>query len=139
QKSLPHQLGATQARMTPTLSSTNTNTIASPIEETQSRRLRVRHHTPYQYDRPVPRSVHRVHLRPIDDWKQTVLSYRLNVTPAVPLIAYEDVFGTGATRSTVEQPYTELTIESESLVEIRDSDPFAFTDLPIRRPSIPLV
>jgi transglutaminase-like putative cysteine protease len=120
---------------------TATSPILTVDESTKhgGRRLRVKHRTTYRYDRPVARSVHRVHLRPIDDWKQTVPSYRLNVTPAVPLIEYEDVFGNWVTRFTVDQPYTELTIEAESLVEIRDSDPFAFADLPIRRPSVPLV
>jgi transglutaminase-like putative cysteine protease len=104
-----------------------------------SRRLRVKHRTTYSYDKPVPRSVHRVHLRPIDDWKQTVLSYRLVVTPDVPLIEYEDVFGNWVTRFEVNQPYRELSIESESVVEIRDVDPFAFADMPTPRPAIPLV
>jgi transglutaminase-like putative cysteine protease len=104
-----------------------------------ARRLRIRHRTTYRYDHLVPRSVHRVHLRPIDDWTQTVLSYRLRVTPDVPLIEYEDVFGNWVTRFTVDQPYCELTIESESVVEIRDVDPFAFADMSVPRPSIPLV
>src|SRR5436190_23995060 len=96
-----------------------TSAILAPGETTASsaRRVRVTHRTTYRYDSPVPRSVHRVHLRPIDDWKQTVLSYRLNVTPEVALIEYEDVFGNWVTRFTVEHPYTELTIEAESLVE----------------------
>jgi transglutaminase-like putative cysteine protease len=103
-----------------------------------TRRLRVRHLTRYTYDRPVARSVHNLHLRPIDDWRQTVLGYRLSISPEVRPIEYEDVFGNWATRFEVTEPYTELTIEAESLVEIMAVDPFAFADLPIR-PSFPLV
>ena len=51
-----------------------------------TRRLQVRHTTRYTYDRPVTRSAHRLHLRPIDDWKQTVLSYRLQVLAHSPLV-----------------------------------------------------
>ena len=55
------------------------------------------------------------------------------------LVEYEDVFGNWATRFEVTQPYTELTIEAESLVEVMDVDPFAFAKLPIRPASFPLV
>jgi transglutaminase-like putative cysteine protease len=105
----------------------------------KTRRLHVRHKTTYQYDQPIERSVHNLHLRPMDDGKQTVLFYRLKVTPEVQPVEYEDVFGNWATRFTVDHPYTELIIEAESLVEVLDVDPFAFARLPIRPPSFPLV
>jgi transglutaminase-like putative cysteine protease len=104
-----------------------------------ARTLRVRHVTRYSYDQPVPRSVHRLHVRPITDWRQRVLSHTLTVNPDAPRVEYEDVFGNWATRFEVNQPYTELTIEAESVVEILDTEPFAFADLPIRPASYPLV
>jgi transglutaminase-like putative cysteine protease len=103
-----------------------------------TRRLSVRHLTRYTYDAPVERSTHRTHLRPIDDWRQTVMQYKLNITPEVPLIEYEDVFGNWASRFEINKPYTELTIEATSMVELVDVDPFAFASLPIR-PQLPLV
>jgi transglutaminase-like putative cysteine protease len=103
-----------------------------------TRRLRIRHTTRYTYDHPVQRSVHRLHLRPIDDSKQSVLSYNLSITPPAPIIEFEDVFGNWATRCEITEPYTELTIAAESEVELLDTDPFAFAHLPIR-PSFPLV
>jgi transglutaminase-like putative cysteine protease len=103
-----------------------------------TRRLRVRHLTRYTYDRPVARSTHRLHLRPIDDWKQTVIAHSLKITPAVNSIEYEDVFGNWCTRFEITEPYTELTIEAESVVDVLDVDPFAFASVPIR-PSFPLV
>ena len=61
-----------------------------------SRRLKIRHLTTYRYDRPVTKSSHRIHLRPVHDWKQMVKSYTLSVTP-VPdgggVTEFEDVFG----------------------------------------------
>jgi len=114
-----------------------TNT-PSTLPVTRTRRLRIRHCTRYSYDRPVTRSVHQLHLRPIDDWKQKVISYHLEISPAVSVIEYEDVFGNWATRFSVNEPYSKLTISAESEVEVLDVDPFAFARLPIR-PSFPLV
>jgi transglutaminase-like putative cysteine protease len=102
------------------------------------RRLAVRHTTRYQYEQPVERSAHRLHLCPIDDSKQRLLHHELRITPAVPVVHYEDVFGNFATRFEITKPYTELTVEAESTVELLDLDPFAFASLPIR-PAFPLV
>ena len=104
-----------------------------------TRRLRIRHTTHYAYDKPVDRSVHRLHLRPIDDWRQNLLLYQLVVKPQVQAIEYEDVFGNFSQRFEVNEPYTELTITAESLVELVEVDPFAFSRLPIKPPSWPLV
>ena len=104
-----------------------------------TRRLRIRHTTHYAYDKPISRSVHRLHLRPIDDWRQNLLLYQLKVEPHVPVIQYEDVFGNWSQRFDVNEPYTELSVTAESLIELVDTDPFAFAKLPIRPPSWPLV
>jgi Bacterial transglutaminase-like N-terminal region len=47
------------------------------------RKLRVVHTTTYAYDRPVERSVHKLHLCPIHDWDQEVLSHTLAITPTL--------------------------------------------------------
>jgi transglutaminase-like putative cysteine protease len=104
-----------------------------------TRRLRIKHTTHYTYDAPVQHSSHNMHLRPIDDWKQTVLSYQLTIEPAAQVIEYEDVFGNWATRFEIHEPYDQLRIVSESFVEVLETDPFAFAKLPIRPPSFPLV
>jgi transglutaminase-like putative cysteine protease len=104
-----------------------------------TRRLRIRHTTRYSYDRPIPRSGHRLHLRPIDDWRSNLLLYHLQVTPHVPVIEYEDVFGNWSQRLEVNEPYSELTIAAESLIELIDTDPFAFARLPVHPPSWPLM
>jgi transglutaminase-like putative cysteine protease len=104
-----------------------------------TRRLRIRHTTRYTYDAPIERSSHRLHLRPIDEWRQSVMAYQLSITPQVSVVEYEDVFGNWAQRFDINQPYTELVIVAESVVELLDVDPFAFARLPIRPPSWPLV
>jgi transglutaminase-like putative cysteine protease len=103
-----------------------------------TRRLRVRHITRYVYDRPVRRSIHQLHLQPIDDRKQRVISHHLALTPTAPLVEYEDVFGNRAARFSIEQPYSELSITADSVVELLDVNPFAFAALPIRPASFPL-
>jgi transglutaminase-like putative cysteine protease len=104
-----------------------------------TRRLRIRHTTRYSYDAPIQRSLHYLHLRPVDDWKQNLLSYQLTVTPQVPVIEYEDVFGNRTQRFELTEPYTELEIAAETLIEVVDTDPFAFSRLPMTPPSWPLV
>ena len=96
-----------------------------------------RHDLHLRRPRRAPR--HRLHLRPVHDWRQSVISHTLDIRPRVPTVEYEDVFGNRATRFEITQPYTELRIAAESVVEVKDVDPFAFADLPIRPPSFPLV
>ncbi|QOV91253.1 transglutaminase family protein [Humisphaera borealis] len=104
----------------------------------QSRRLRIRHTTRYTYDRPVARSVHRLHIRPLTDMRQTLMEHTLTISEPAQVIEYEDVFGNRAARFELTSPYTELTVTAESLVDVEDIDPFAFASVPIR-PSFPLV
>ena len=101
------------------------------------RRLRVEHVTTYTYDRPVERSSHRLHLRPIFDAKQHVISHSLQVGLATKMTDFEDVFGNVTTRIEINEPYTELRLAAESVVDLVDDDPFAFANLPIR-PAFPL-
>ncbi len=103
-----------------------------------SRLLKIRHTTHYRYDRPVQRSSHRLHLRPIEDWKQSVRSYRLSVTPSVNITEFEDVFGNFMANFDITYPYSELVIAAESEVEVLDVDPFSFTRTLGQRPTFPL-
>ncbi len=101
------------------------------------RKLRVVHTTKYTYDKPVQRSVHRLHLCPINDWDQRVLAHTLTIKPEVPTVEYEDVFGNWVTTFELNEPYTELVISADSLVELLDTDPFSFAQKKIK-PSFPL-
>lgn len=103
-----------------------------------ARRVKVRHTTRYTYDRPVARSVHRLHLKPITDVRQSLVEHKLTISQPTQVIEYEDVFGNRATRFELTSPYTELTVTAESIVDVENVDPFAFASVPIR-PSFPLV
>ncbi|WP_425617355.1 transglutaminase domain-containing protein [Anatilimnocola sp. NA78] len=111
--------------------------IAIKVADQKTRRLKVQHRNVFQYDRSVKRSVHRMHLKPVTDVKQRLLSHQLFCQPASDVIAYEDVFGNATYRTEVKSPYTELSVIAESVVELVDDDPFAFANLPIR-PAFPV-
>jgi transglutaminase-like putative cysteine protease len=107
----------------------------------RSRCLRIRHSSIYLYDRPVSKSSHRLHLRPVHDWKQTVRSYDLSINPSPDtglVTEFEDVFGNFASRFEVSTPYTKLSITTESEIEVLDYDPFEFTKNLSIRPTFPL-
>ncbi len=107
-----------------------------------TRRLKIRHLTHYSYDRPVTKSSHRIHLRPVHDWKQSVTAYSLSVTPdadAGRIIEFEDVFGNFAGKFDITTPYTELTLHAESEVEVLYVDHFDFAKTLAVRPAIPMV
>jgi transglutaminase-like putative cysteine protease len=141
-KKLPQELAAAARirRLSATTADEATTMLRNSEQPSQAttRRLSIKHITHYQYDRPIQRSSHRLHLRPLQNGLQHVLDYRLTIAPEVPAIEYEDVFGNRTTRFELTQPYTELTLTAESIVELLDVDPFAFADLPIR-PAFPLV
>ncbi len=107
----------------------------------QDRVLSVTHATTYEYDKPVERSVHQGHLRPIHDRFQTLLAHRLTVTAddarTIDVIEYEDAFGNNALRFEVEGPYQKLEIASASRVSLPDYDPFEMQLVP-KRPTVPL-
>jgi transglutaminase-like putative cysteine protease len=102
------------------------------------RRLHVIHTTHYTYNADVPKSSHRLHLRPMFDARQRLIEHSLRVKPSVePIIEYEDVFGNATARFEITEPYTELDVTAESIVDLVLDDPFAFAKLPIR-PSFPV-
>jgi transglutaminase-like putative cysteine protease len=106
--------------------------VREQVDLRTTRRLSVLHRTGFSYDRAVPRSAHRLHLKPFTDTKQRLISHSLSCEPAAPVIAYEDVFGNPTVRTEINRPYQELTFTAESIVELVDDDPFAFANLPIR-------
>ncbi len=112
-------------------------TLTRPITN-DSRQLTVTHTTRFNYNQPVEHSKHCVHLRPIDDAYQRVVSFRLETSPIVPIMEFQDVFGNWAGRFKITQPYTSLTLVADSTVLLAGVDPFDFARTPIR-PSFPLI
>jgi len=102
--------------------------IEEKLLEQPKRTLHVRHLTRYTYHEPVTSAAHLLRLRPIQDRIQTLLAHQLTITPDAPRRHFEEAFGNIACRCQISEPHQELTVEADSIVEIRSTDPFeAFT------------
>src|SRR5947208_1061562 len=95
------------------------------LDHPGSVRLKVRHASTYEYDAQIARSVHRLHLRPVHDRWQTLVSHSLQVSTDAASQEYEDVFGNWTTKLDVSAPYSRFSLTAESVVELLDFDPFA--------------
>lgn len=102
------------------------------------RRLEIRHRTEYRYDNPVERSTHLLRLEPIHDRLQRVASYNLNVSVDAKWRDYDDVFGNRVRRLMIDTPFSEMVIESHSLVVTVDTHPLDLRPLQYKTTTIPL-
>ena len=103
----------------------------------EDRILQIVHETTYSYETPVERSSHRILLRPVEDRRQQVESFTLDITPSDARISYEDVFGNSAIGVEITTPYSELRIVSRARVHVHAPAPIESRGR--RRESIPLV
>jgi transglutaminase-like putative cysteine protease/predicted glutamine amidotransferase len=96
------------------------------------------HRTIYKYAKPVEHSTHLLRLTPVHDQKQTVRSHELTISVPYQGRDYEDVFGNRVRRIAIESPFSEMVIESRSVVEVLDVDPLGSGHLRVSS-MIPLV
>jgi transglutaminase-like putative cysteine protease/predicted glutamine amidotransferase len=96
------------------------------------------HRTTYKYDKPVERSAHVLRLTPAHDRMQTVLSHKLTISVPHQSREYEDVFGNCVRRVEIDSPFSEMVIESRSVVEVLDVDPLGTEHIHVSS-TIPLV
>ena len=96
------------------------------------------HRTAYKYTDMVERSSHLLRLTPVHDRLQSVRSHTLTVSVAHQGHDYDDVFGNRVHRIEIDSPFSELVIESRSVVEVLDVDPLASEPLHVSS-MIPLV
>lgn len=85
-------------------------------------RLAVTHTTAYRYDGPVTTSFNEARLEPRSDRYQTVLSWALDVAPAVRVARHVDYWGTTVHHFDLQLPHTELTVVAKTLIETGVSD-----------------
>ena len=102
------------------------------------KRFDISHRTVYRYAQPVEHSTHLFRLQPIHDRLQTVRRSELAISVEGLSRDYEDMFGNQTRRYVIESPFTELTIEARSSVEVLDVDPLSYRPLHART-QIPLV
>ncbi len=74
------------------------------------------HVTEFHYDGPVSDSYNEVRLRPIDDDRQSCLSFRLTTSPDSHSTAHRDAFGNWVHQFNVLQEHRLLGVEAESVV-----------------------
>ncbi|HEX7625209.1 MAG TPA: class II glutamine amidotransferase, partial [Anaeromyxobacteraceae bacterium] len=107
-------------------------------ERAEVKRFDISHRTVYQYAQPVEHSTHLFRLQPIHDRLQTVRRSELAISVEGLARDYEDMFGNQTRRYVIESPFTELTIEATSSVEVLDVDPLSYRPLRART-QMPLV
>jgi transglutaminase-like putative cysteine protease/predicted glutamine amidotransferase len=106
--------------------------------KTSPRTFDIVHRTIYKYERPVERSTHVLRLSPIHDRLQAVHRHELTISVPHQARDYEDVFGNRVRRIEIDSPFSEMVIESRSVIEVLDVDPLGFGPLHVSS-MIPLV
>ncbi|MCB9229458.1 MAG: class II glutamine amidotransferase [Deltaproteobacteria bacterium] len=102
------------------------------------RKLHISHKTTYRYARAVKRSTHNFRLSPVEDDIQEVESASVSFSLATTPLFYIDTFGNRSIHLTVDSPYKEFTIFSESIIKIYALPPDDLSS-PLRRAQIPLL
>ena len=86
--------------------------------------LEVVHETRYAYSSPVATAQHRLHLRPLQDERQTLLDWHLVTDPTPGHERHgRDVFGNELSWVQVDRPHSHLAITATSRVQVMPSPP----------------
>lgn len=97
-----------------------------PLPPKDAALLEVVHETRYAYSAPVATAQHRLHLKPLEDERQTLLEWHLSTDPAPGHERHGcDVFGNEVTWVQVDRPHSHLTITATSRVQVLPPPPWA--------------
>jgi transglutaminase-like putative cysteine protease len=94
-------------------------------------RYRLVHCTEFLYDGAVSESYNEVRLRPIDDERQSCLSFRLMTNPASRGAAFRDAYGNWIHQFNILPDHRRLKIEAESVVLAHDTAEFPLGVMPL--------
>lgn len=98
----------------------------------------ITHKTKYSYNAPISLSKHLFRLQPLYDSTQVVLNYQFKVSsPFAQVSNFMGAFGNNASFIEIKQPYSELSIISESIMCIQEPPPI--TDLVHQPRTMPLI
>lgn len=87
-------------------------------------RLRIEHHTGFQYAAPVTASYNEARLSPLTDPRQLAMDSRVLTTPSTPVQQrYWDYWGTLVNAFDLHQPHEQLHVVATSVVETSASEP----------------
>jgi len=92
--------------------------------------FRIDHETRFTYTAPITEAVSEVRIAPPSQDDQTVLGYRLRVTPSAPVTAYRDGFGNKVELFNVLVPHSELVVASTACVRVDRQFPAALGTVP---------
>jgi transglutaminase-like putative cysteine protease len=87
-------------------------------------RYRIVHVTEFRYDGAVTESYNEVRLRPMQDDRQSCLSFRLDTAPQSRVGSHADYFGNFVHRFNVLAEHRRLRVEADSVVLVQAPDPF---------------
>ncbi len=80
-------------------------------------RIRIRHVTGYEYEKPVTSSYNEARITPISNDRQLVMDSEVDVTPPASIYRYWDWWGTLVHSFDLQEPHDELVITGTSVVE----------------------
>ena len=87
------------------------------------------HVTEFHYDGRVSESYNEVRLRPVDDERQSCLSFRLTTSPGSHITGYRDAFGNWVHQFNILREHQHLRVEAESVVLAHERLPNGATSL----------
>lgn len=85
-------------------------------------RLDIAYRLHFTYAEPVSESQNEIRVRPRDDLRQQVLSYRLTTTPATRVLQIRDYFGTTVDHLGMRASHDDLLVVAEASVETTPTD-----------------
>ena len=85
-------------------------------------RLDIAYRLHFTYAEPVSESQNEIRVRPRDDLRQRVLSYRLTTTPATRVLQMRDYFGTTVDHLGIRGSHDDLLVLAEASVETTPAD-----------------
>src|SRR5258706_15460799 len=81
----------------------------------------IRHVTRFRYSAPVRESVMELRMQPRSEDAQALRSFSIATNPRAQLYAYTDHFGNAVYHFNVLREHTELRIDAQSLIEVKES------------------
>lgn len=96
-------------------------------------RLRIKHRTTYSYSAPMAFGEHRLMMRPRDSHDLRLVSATLTISPTAKLRWVHDPFGNSVAIAEFGDASTELSIESEIVIERYPDDTTSVEIWPMRR------
>ena len=84
----------------------------------------IRHTTRFRYSNPVRESVMEIRMQPRSEGNQSLRNFQISTNPRAQLFAYTDNFGNAVYHFNVLREHSELKIEAQSVIEMKEALPY---------------